>query len=46
MNNWAQICSELKALEKKVDLKIARIYSENPYPTLGELVDQRLPGFL
>lgn len=32
MYNWAAICSELKDLEKRVDSKINRIYSENPNP--------------
>lgn len=32
MYNWAAICSELKDLEKQVDSKISRLYSENPHP--------------
>nr|WP_310104892.1 hypothetical protein [Algoriphagus sp. 4150] len=32
MYNWAEICSELKDLEKRVDVKISRIFSENPTP--------------
>ena len=32
MYNWAGICSELKAVEKRVDAKISRIYIEHPNP--------------
>ena len=32
MYKWAGICSELKALEKRVDAKISRIYVEHPNP--------------
>lgn len=32
MHNWAEICSELKDLEKRVDSKMKRLVSENPDP--------------
>ena len=32
MYNWAGICSEMKAVEKRVDAKISRIYIEHPNP--------------
>lgn len=35
MYNWAEICSELKDLEKRVDAKLDRLYTgqEFRYPT-------------
>jgi hypothetical protein len=38
MYNWAEICSELKELEKRVDLKISRISDENPNPIPHERI--------
>lgn len=32
MYNWAEICSELKELEKRVDAKISRIVMSDPDP--------------
>ncbi|WP_339758100.1 hypothetical protein [Algoriphagus aquimarinus] len=32
MHNWAEICSELKDLEKRVDIKVGLILSTNPDP--------------
>ncbi|TXE01844.1 hypothetical protein [Algoriphagus aquimarinus] len=32
MYNWAAICSELKDMEKRVEAKLSRIYSDNPNP--------------
>lgn len=38
MYNWAEVCSELKELEKRVDAKISRFFSENPTPFPHERV--------
>ncbi len=32
MHNWAEICSELKDLEKRVDIKVSLILSTDPDP--------------
>ncbi|MCE7053904.1 hypothetical protein LZF95_04375 [Algoriphagus sp. AGSA1] len=33
MYNWAEICSELKALEKRAEEKLDKIMFSTPYPT-------------
>lgn len=32
MHNWAELCSELKDLEKRVDIKVSLILSTDPDP--------------
>ncbi|MEP0710883.1 MAG: hypothetical protein ABJ333_18065 [Algoriphagus sp.] len=32
MYNWAEICSELKGIEKRVEIKVSLIISTNPDP--------------
>ena len=40
MYNWAEICSELKDLEKRVDAKISAIISENANPFPHARIDK------
>lgn len=40
MYNWAEICSELKDVEKRVDAKIRKIFSENPTPFPHSRIDK------
>ncbi|MCE7054993.1 hypothetical protein LZF95_09935 [Algoriphagus sp. AGSA1] len=40
MYNWAEICSELKDLEKRVDAKIDAIISENANPFPHARIDK------
>ncbi|WP_339750697.1 hypothetical protein [Algoriphagus aquimarinus] len=32
MYNWAEICSELKELEKNAEIKLEKLRFSNPYP--------------